>query len=98
MNNKNAFYTCPYCNEEYTEPSDLAHCILNCETKIKAAEEAKQKAQKEAEKKARKKEVDDAIANCKTLIKSYMDDYGIYSFASCDDGDIFGSKFWNWIW
>lgn len=50
------------------------------------------------EKESRKKEVDDAIVKCKTLIKAYMDDYGLYSFTSTDDNNIFNSRFWNWIW
>ena len=50
------------------------------------------------EKEARKKEVDDAIAKCKELVRAYMHDYGIYSFSSTDDDSIFSSKFWNWIW
>ena len=71
---------------------------------LKAHIEQKKKEEKEfreaqlaLEKETRKKEVDDAIAKCKTLVKAYMHDYGIYSFTSTDDDTIFSSKFWNWI-
>ena len=44
------FYTCPYCKEEYSEPEDLAHCILNCEAKKKAKKQAKRKAKETTQK------------------------------------------------
>ena len=94
----NTFYECPYCGTEYGEPSDLARCILSCEEKKKIEEEKKREEKLTAEKNARKKEVDEAIANCKVLIKAYMHDYGVYSFTSSGDDEIFSSKFWNWIW
>lgn len=94
----NTFYECPYCGTEYEIPSDLAHCILSCEEKKKIEEEKKRKEKLTAEKNARKKEVDEAIANCKVLIKAYMHDYGVYSFTSSENDEIFSSKFWNWIW
>ena len=50
------------------------------------------------EEETRKKEVDEAISKCKTLVKAYMHDYGVYSFTSSGDDEIFSSKFWNWIW
>lgn len=50
------------------------------------------------EKDARKKEVDESIAKCKALIKAYMHDYGVYSFTSSGDDEIFNSRFWNWVW
>lgn len=96
MKKNDTFYTCPYCKEEYTEPGDLARCILSCETRIKAEEEEKRKAKIAAEKEVRKKEVDEAIVKCKELIKAYMHDYGIYSFNSEEDS-FFSSKFWNWV-
>lgn len=67
------------------------------EQKKKEEEELKE-AQLALEKEARKKEVDDAIVKCKTLIKEYMHDYGVYSFTSNDDDEIFNSRFWNWVW
>lgn len=55
-------------------------------------------AQLALEKDARKKEVDDALQRYKTLLRAYMKDYGIYSYASNDDiFDMFSSKFWNHI-
>ena len=87
MEKIDTFYSCPYCNEEYANPGDLAHCILSCEEKKKTTE-----------KNARKKEVDEAIEKCRELIKAYMDDYGIYSYESDESVfDMFSSKFWNYI-
>ena len=91
------FYECPYCGKEYTAPSDAAHCILNCEEKKKQEEKKLQEAKLAAEKEKRKNEVDNAIANCKALIKAYINDYGIYSFTSTNDDAFFSSKFWNMV-
>ena len=90
-------YTCPYCKGTHETPGGLARCILDCEEKKKIEEEKAKKAKLDAEKELRKKEVDDALQNYKKLLTSYMNDYGIYSFKSDDDFDIFNSKFWNWI-
>ena len=67
---------------------------------LKQQIDQKKKEEKEAreaklakEKKARKKEVDEALVKYKTLLRAYMDDYGIYSCVIEDD--IFSSKFWN---
>jgi hypothetical protein len=50
------------------------------------------------EKDSRKKELDEALKKYKTLLKAYMDDYGIYSYTSDDNiFDMFSSKFWNHI-
>lgn len=88
MKNDNTFYSCPYCKEEYTEPSDLAHCILSCETRIKAEEE-KRKAQLIAEKAARKEKVELAEKEYKKLLTAYVKDYGTYiSTDSYDTDDI----------
>lgn len=64
----------------------------------KREEEELREAQLVKEKETRKKEVDEAITNCKALIKKYMHDYGVYSFTSTNDDEIFSSKFWNWVW
>lgn len=77
-----------------TQYEALGKLIQEQERAEKAAREAKLKAEKEA----RKAEVDEAVTKCKDLIKAYMHDYGIYSFKSAEDEDIFSSKFWNWIW
>lgn len=61
-------------------------------------EEELREAKLALEKDARKAEVDQAIVKCKTLIKAYMHDYGVYSFTSSGDDEIFNSRFWNWIW
>ena len=97
MENKHALYICPYCKGAHETPGGLARCILDCEEKKKVEEEKAKKAKLDAEKETRKKEVDDALQNYKKLLAAYMDDYGIYSFRSDDDFDIFNSKFWNFI-
>lgn len=98
MKDINTFYTCPYCKEEYSAPSDLAHCILSCEEKKRAEEEKRRKELLDAEKNTRKKEVDEALETYKHLLRAYMRDYGVYSYASDDDAfNLFSSKFWNSI-
>ena len=97
MGNKHALYICPYCKGAHETPGSLARCILDCEEKKKIEEEMAKKAKLDAEKEARKKEVDDALQNYKKLLAAYMNDYGIYSFKSDDNFDIFNSKFWNLI-
>ena len=94
----NTFYTCPYCKEEYTNPSDLAHCILSCEDKKKREEEDRKKAELALAKENRKKEVEDAMDNCRELIKAYVKDYGFISINN--DPDIWSSGFGNrpWHW
>ena len=74
-----AFYTCPYCKEEYSNPVDLAHCILSCEDKRRREEEDRKRVELALEKEARKKDVDDALSHCATLLKEYMKDFGTYS-------------------
>lgn len=67
------------------------------EQKKKEAKQARE-AQLELDKRARKKEVDDAIEKAKELLRAYMTDYGVYSYASNNDiFDMFSSKFWNQI-
>lgn len=82
MKNINTFYSCPYCKEEYAEPGDLARCILSCERKKKAEEEAAKKAKLEAEKKKRYDEVIDAYKRFEELRTKYVDDYGCFVFDS----------------
>ena len=60
MKNNNAFYSCPYCKEEYEEPGDLARCILSCEEKKRIEDEKAKKEKLEAEKQKRYDEVVDA--------------------------------------
>jgi hypothetical protein len=98
---KDTFYTCPYCNEEYNSPVDLAHCILSCEEKKRVEEEKKQKEKLEAEKEVRKKEIEAAEKHYHELIKSYIKDYGSYSAirkCKCDEDDITSVlKPWEWL-
>jgi DNA polymerase II large subunit len=87
MKKNDTFYTCPYCKEEYAEPSDLAHCILNCEARIKTEEKEKKRAKLEAEKKARHKEVTDAYENFEELKTKYVNDYGSFTFERTKNAD-----------
>lgn len=94
----NTFYTCPYCKEEYTDPVDLAHCILSCEDKKKREEEERKKAELALAKENRKKEVEVARDNFQKLLKEYIKDYGSISITSDTDEwpPIFSSKPWHW--
>ena len=83
--NESTFYTCPYCGKEYSNPVDLAHCILSCEEiERKAAEEEKKK-KLEAEKETRYKEIEESITHTKALISSFVKDYGKISLSSSKD-------------
>ena len=84
MKNTNAFYTCPYCKEEYSVPSDLAHCILSCEEKKRIEEEQAKKAKLEAQKQKRYDEVVDAYKTFYKLRSEYIDDYGTFVFKTCE--------------
>lgn len=92
---KNAFYTCPYCNEEYSEPADLAHCILSCEEKKKKEEEDRKREQLALEKDAREKEIEAAERHLRALIADFVKDYGAYSAKRKYDGA--DSLFWRWF-
>lgn len=78
----NTFYACPYCKEEYTDPVDLAHCILSCEDKKKQEEEERKQAELALKKEARRKEVEDALDNYQKLVKAFIEDYGSISITS----------------
>jgi hypothetical protein len=72
--------------------------ILKAQIEQKKKEERERKeAQLALEKNTRKKEVDEALAKFKELLNAYMHDYGVYSYVSSDDDNIFNSKFWNYI-
>ena len=93
----NTFYTCPYCNKEYSNPSDLAHCILSCEDKKKREEENRRQAELALTKENRKKEIQDALDNYQKLLKSYLEDYGSISIKNDSDlFSIFGHKPFSW--
>lgn len=72
-------YICPYCGIEHKTPSELAHCILSCESKKKIEEENKRKKQLEAEKNSRKEVIEAKQKELNKLISSYIKDYGSYS-------------------
>lgn len=94
----NTFYTCPYCKEEYTSPSDLAHCILSCEDKKKREDEERKKAELALVKEAREKEIKDVADNYHKLLKAYIKDYGAISITSNADDwvSLFGDKVSRW--
>lgn len=94
----NTFYACPYCNEEYVSPVDLAHCILSCEEKKKKEEERKKAEKLAAEKDTRYQEVLDAKENYLQLVSAYINDYGAITIKndSSELESIFGSKPWHW--
>lgn len=88
MKDINTFYSCPYCNKEYSAPSDLAHCILSCEEK-KKIEEKRLKELRATEKSARKKEVDIKFAKVKpdAKIPSKRDEDMGFDIYACFDED-----------
>lgn len=92
------FYTCPYCKEEYSNPSDLAHCILSCEDKKKREEEERKKAELALEKEARQKEVENAFENLQKLMKEFVNDYGAIAIRTDSDErtPLHHSKLWPW--
>ena len=92
----NTFYTCPYCKEEYTNPVDLAHCILSCEDKKKREEEKRKKEELALAKAVRKKEVDDALENYNKLLKAYIKDYGAYSLTTDRDDHVTMNRLLPW--
>lgn len=96
MKNENAFYVCPICGSEYTDPVDLAHCILSCE-EIQRKKEAEEKQKKlDAEKETRYKEIEAQYKKLAGLIKDYTRDYGSFSFKrNYSDDDYPTSFFWN---
>lgn len=83
--NENTFYVCPICGTEYSEPVDLAHCILTCEENQRKKEEEEKKKKLEAEKEARYKEIEESITHTKALISSFVKDYGKISLSSSKD-------------
>jgi hypothetical protein len=102
MNNKNVFYACPYCKEEYSEPADLAHCILSCEEKARQKEAEQKREEFAKEKKARVEEIETVAKHYQALIKEFIKDYGSYDVIRCYNGEeddalpfMFGSKPWR---
>ena len=84
MKDVNTFYSCPYCKTEYSEPTELAHCILRCEEKKRKEEEKKRQEQLTLEKEARKKEIEEKREELEDLISKYLKDYGSYSTTRSD--------------
>lgn len=93
---KGIFYTCPYCGEDYSNPVDLAHCILSCEEAQRKKEAEEKQKKLEAEKEARYKEIEEQYDKLSKLIKEYTKDYGKFSFKrNYSDDDYPTSFFWN---
>ena len=91
-------YTIEELEAQYRLAEEKRNALRKQIEQRKKEEEELREAQLTLEKETRKKEVDDAIAKCKELVKAYMHDYGIYAFSSTDGDSIFSSKFWNCIW
>lgn len=91
-------YTIEELEEQYKLAEEKRNALKDQIEQKKREEEELREAQLALEKENRKKEVDEAIAKCKELLKAYMHDYGVYAFKSTDDDAIFNSKFWNWVW
>lgn len=91
-------YTIEELEAEYKLVAEKGNVLLQQIEQKKKEEKELREAKLAKEKEARKKEVDESIAKCKQLIKAYMNDYGIYSYTSTDDDNIFNSRFWNWAW
>lgn len=91
-------YTIEELEEQYKLADEKRNTLRQQIEQKKKEEKELREAQLSRERDVRKAEVDKAIANCKTLLKAYMLDYGVYSFTSSEDDEIFNSRFWNWIW
>lgn len=91
-------YTIEELEAQYKLAEEKRNALKQQIEQKKKEEEELREAQLAKEKDTRKKEVDEAIAKCKELVKAYMHDYGVYSFTSTDDDAIFNSRFWNWVW
>lgn len=91
-------YTIEELEAQYKLAEEKRNALKQQIEQKKREEEELREAKLALEKDARKKEVDEALTKYKTLLKAYMNDYGMYSYASPDDGfDLFSSKFWNSI-
>lgn len=105
MKNNNEFYTCPYCKEEYSNPVDMARCVLSCEEKERAITERKRQEELANNKEARKNEIEAVAKHYQALVREFIKDYGSYDVIRCyegeeeDDDDVvpflFGSKPWR---
>lgn len=91
-------FTLEELEEQYKLAEEKRNSLKQQIEQKKKEEEELKEAKLALEKEARKKEVDEAITKCKTLLKAYMHDYGIYSFTSCDNEEIFNLRLWNWIY
>ena len=91
-------YTLEELEQQYKLAEEKRDAIQKQIEQRKRKEEEIREAQLALEKDARKKEVDEALATYKMLLRKYMKDYGMYSYTSNDDiFDMFSSKFWNQI-
>ncbi len=91
-------YTIEELEAQYKLAEEKRNAIKQQIEEKKQEEKELREAQLALEKDARKKEVDEALATYKTLLRAYMRDYGTYFYTSNDDTfDMFSSKFWNQI-
>jgi hypothetical protein len=91
-------YTIEELEQQYKLAEEKRNALKHQIEQKKKEEAELREAKLAKEKEARKKEVDESIAHTKKLIKEYVNDYGIYSFTSSNDDEVFNSRFWNWIY
>lgn len=91
-------YTIEELEDQYKKNEEIQRALKEQIEQKKKEEKELREAKLALEKETRKKEVDDAITNAKTLMQKYINDYGIYSFISSNDDEIFNSRFWNWMY
>lgn len=93
-------YTIEELEAQYKLAEEKRNALKEQIEQKKREEEELREAKLAKEKDARKKEIDEAFKEYKTLLKAYIDDYGVYSFTTTTDDDfvnLFSSKFWNYI-
>ena len=91
-------YTIEELEAQYKKTEESQKALKQTIEQKKKEEREFKEAQLMLEIESRQKELDDAFTNYITLLESYINDYGIYSYAK-DEGifDLFSPKFWNLI-
>lgn len=91
-------YTIEELEAQYRAGEESQRALKEQIEQKKNEEEEIRRAKLSLEKCDRKKELDEAFERYKRLLHAYMDDYGIYSYATDENiFDLFSSKFWNSI-
>ena len=98
MDKKEKTFICAICGKGYDSILDRATCEIDCTKKKEEEEKRVAAAKKMAEKNMRKEAVDEAVANAFRLVKSYMNDYGSYSYDGETTQDfVWPSKIWHYF-